>query len=89
MLLWHDYRRSGNPRSLETLLAYNIQDVVNLETLLVMAYNLKIRPRPSPNEPAADTGRSGASLQGGPGRRLPACGATTPGSGLSGDARSP
>lgn len=33
VLLWRDYLASGNPRSLETLLAYNIQDVVNLETL--------------------------------------------------------
>jgi hypothetical protein len=46
VLLWQDYLRSGNPRSLETLLAYNIQDVVNLETLLVMAYNLKIAHTP-------------------------------------------
>ena len=46
VLLWEDYRRSGNPRSLETLLAYNIQDVVNLEMLAVMAYNLKIAATP-------------------------------------------
>jgi uncharacterized protein len=46
VLLWEDYRQSGNPRTLETLLAYNIQDVVNLETLLVMAYNLKIAQTP-------------------------------------------
>lgn len=46
VLLWQDYRRSGNPRSLETLLAYNIQDVVNLETVLVMAYNLKLAATP-------------------------------------------
>jgi uncharacterized protein YprB with RNaseH-like and TPR domain len=46
VLLWQDYSASGNPRSLETLLAYNIQDVVNLETLLVMAYNLKLRQSP-------------------------------------------
>jgi uncharacterized protein YprB with RNaseH-like and TPR domain len=46
VLLWRDYCRGGDPRSLETLLAYNIQDVVNLETLLVMAYNLKIAHTP-------------------------------------------
>jgi len=46
VLLWEDYRRSRNPRSLETLLAYNIQDVVNLEVLLTMAYNLKIAATP-------------------------------------------
>jgi hypothetical protein len=46
VILWEDYLKSGNPRSLETLLAYNIQDVVNLETLLVIAYNLKIGSTP-------------------------------------------
>ncbi len=46
VLLWEDYRATGNPRSLETLLAYNIQDVVNLEVLLVMAYNMKIAGTP-------------------------------------------
>lgn len=46
VLLWDEYRKKRNPRALETLLAYNIQDVVNLETLLVTAYNLKIRPTP-------------------------------------------
>ncbi|MGA2498454.1 MAG: ribonuclease H-like domain-containing protein [Tepidisphaeraceae bacterium] len=46
VLLWEDYRRSGNIKALETLLAYNIQDVVNLETLLVMAYNLNLRETP-------------------------------------------
>jgi uncharacterized protein len=59
VLLWHDYIASGKIKSLETLLAYNIQDVVNLETLLVMAYNLKLgqtpltdlRPLPLPPAP--------------------------------------
>jgi uncharacterized protein YprB with RNaseH-like and TPR domain len=46
VLLWRDYQRSRNPKSLETLLAYNIQDVVNLETLLVLAYNLNLLPTP-------------------------------------------
>jgi uncharacterized protein YprB with RNaseH-like and TPR domain len=46
VLLWDDYRRSGNVKSLETLLAYNIEDVVNLETLMVMAYNMKVRETP-------------------------------------------
>ena len=31
---------------LETLLAYNIEDVVNLEQLMVMAFNLKLRETP-------------------------------------------
>ena len=46
VLLWEDYRRKGNIKALETLLAYNIQDVVNLETLLVLAYNLNLRQTP-------------------------------------------
>ena len=46
VLLWHDYQRRRNPEALETLLAYNIRDAVNLETLLVMAYNLKAAQTP-------------------------------------------
>ncbi|NTV43591.1 MAG: ribonuclease H-like domain-containing protein [Syntrophobacteraceae bacterium] len=46
VLLWDDYRRSGNHKALETLLAYNILDVLNLETLMVTAYNLKVRGTP-------------------------------------------
>ncbi|NLW49252.1 MAG: ribonuclease H-like domain-containing protein [Candidatus Brocadiaceae bacterium] len=42
VLLWQEYRRSGDPRALETLLAYNVQDTVGLETLLVMAYNMHV-----------------------------------------------
>ncbi len=45
VLLWNDYRR-GNPRALETLLAYNITDVVNLATLMTRAYNLKVAQTP-------------------------------------------
>lgn len=44
--LWDDYHRNGNMAALETLLAYNIEDVVNLETLMVTAYNLKLRETP-------------------------------------------
>lgn len=46
VLLWYDYVRNGNKKALETLLAYNIQDTVNLETLMVMAYNMKINDTP-------------------------------------------
>ena len=46
VLLWFDYYRNGNERALETLLAYNAMDVVNLETLMVMAYNLKVQETP-------------------------------------------
>jgi uncharacterized protein len=42
VLLWNDFYYNGNAKALETLLAYNIEDVVNLEKLMVMAYNLNI-----------------------------------------------
>jgi len=46
VLLWDDFQRNKNQQALETLLAYNIQDTVNLETLMVMAYNMKLRGTP-------------------------------------------
>jgi hypothetical protein len=46
VLLWHDYVENGNDRALETLLAYNCEDVVNLERLMVTAYNMKIKGTP-------------------------------------------
>jgi len=46
VLLWADFRERRNERALETLLSYNIQDVLNLETLLVMAYNMKLKETP-------------------------------------------
>jgi uncharacterized protein YprB with RNaseH-like and TPR domain len=46
VLLWREYRTRNNPQALETLLAYNIRDVVNLESLLVQAYNLKAAQTP-------------------------------------------
>jgi uncharacterized protein YprB with RNaseH-like and TPR domain len=46
VLLWDDYDRRGNEKALETLLAYNVEDVVNLETLMVMAYNMKVKETP-------------------------------------------
>lgn len=42
IFLWDDYRRNRNRKALDTLLAYNIADVVNLETLMVIAYNKKL-----------------------------------------------
>ncbi|UCD33166.1 MAG: ribonuclease H-like domain-containing protein [Desulfobacterales bacterium] len=44
--LWHDYHRTGNQKALETLLAYNIQDVLTLENLMVISYNSKIKHTP-------------------------------------------
>jgi uncharacterized protein YprB with RNaseH-like and TPR domain len=46
VLLWEDYMENGNELALETLLAYNVEDVVNLERLMVAAYNMKIKPTP-------------------------------------------
>ena len=46
VLLWDDFRRKGNQRALDTLLAYNTLDVVNLETLMVAAYNGKLNDTP-------------------------------------------
>ena len=46
VLLWFDYLNNGNEKALETLLAYNIQDVLTLEHLMVIAYNLKIKDTP-------------------------------------------
>src|SRR5262249_18112592 len=46
VLLWREYQRSRDRRALETLLAYNTQDTVNLETLMVEASNRKLRETP-------------------------------------------
>ncbi len=43
VLLWNDYCRNKNIKALETLLSYNIEDVVNLEKIMVMAFNQKIK----------------------------------------------
>jgi hypothetical protein len=61
VLLWREFVRTGNSNVLETLLAYNIADTVNLELLLVHAYNQNIAgtpfslshhiPLPEPPEP--------------------------------------
>jgi uncharacterized protein YprB with RNaseH-like and TPR domain len=46
VILWNDYERNGNTHALDTLLAYNTLDTVNLETLLVVAYNMKLAETP-------------------------------------------
>ena len=46
VVLWKEFIRSGNPMALETLLAYNVEDTLNLEYLMVKAYNLKLRETP-------------------------------------------
>ena len=60
VLLWDEYRRTGNQKALDTLLAYNVQDTITLENLIVTAYNMKLRDTPfyethlieDPSEPA-------------------------------------
>lgn len=47
VLLWRAYRRDRDPRALETLLAYNVQDTVNLEALMVHAYNAALAATPA------------------------------------------
>lgn len=50
VLLWQEYRRSGDPRLLETLLAYNVEDTINLELLACLAYNEAIAATPFAGE---------------------------------------
>ena len=54
VLLWDRYRSTGDERYLETLLAYNAEDVINLEVLMSRAYNLKRAACPFYAEPCAD-----------------------------------
>ena len=46
VLLWGDYQETHNEKALETLLAYNIEDVLKLEELMVLAYNLNLQDTP-------------------------------------------
>jgi len=50
VLLWREYRRAKNRRALETLLAYNYLDVLNLEPLMITAYNRKMDGLPCDEE---------------------------------------
>jgi len=42
VLLWQEYKKTGDKCTLDTLLAYNIEDTVNLERLMVEAYNRNV-----------------------------------------------
>jgi hypothetical protein len=46
VLLWYEYLRNNNQAALETLLAYNVEDTVNLEHLLIHAFNKNIGKTP-------------------------------------------
>ncbi|KAA3620082.1 MAG: exonuclease [Calditrichaeota bacterium] len=44
--LWQEYQKTGNQRALDSLLAYNIADVVNLEYLMFFAHNRLVEATP-------------------------------------------
>lgn len=46
VILWKAYLRNQDEKALETLLAYNLQDAINLEQLMVTAFNMKLRQTP-------------------------------------------
>jgi hypothetical protein len=46
VLLWRDFESKNNEKALETLIAYNVLDAVNLETLMTIAYNEKLQQTP-------------------------------------------
>ncbi|MFT5730301.1 MAG: hypothetical protein ACI8PB_004479 [Desulforhopalus sp.] len=46
VLLWREYKKTGDQRVLDTLLAYNIEDTVNLERLAVEAFNRNVMLTP-------------------------------------------
>jgi uncharacterized protein YprB with RNaseH-like and TPR domain len=46
VLLWDEYQRTGDQKALDTLIAYNVQDTVTLENLMVTAYNMKLKQTP-------------------------------------------
>ena len=46
VILWAEYEQHENQKALDTLLAYNVQDVLNLELLMTIAYNAKLKETP-------------------------------------------
>jgi len=46
VLLWNEYDKYADDAALETLLAYNAADAVNLERLLAKAYNMHVEDTP-------------------------------------------
>ena len=51
VLLWGKYQATGDPKYLNTLLAYNVEDVVHLESILRYAYNGLVALEALPFEP--------------------------------------
>ncbi|MBN1947632.1 MAG: ribonuclease H-like domain-containing protein [Bradymonadales bacterium] len=54
VLLWSEFRRTRREEVLETLLAYNVADVLSLETLMAHAVNLHLAQMPFGNLLAVD-----------------------------------
>ena len=46
VVLWRAYKRNNDQAALKTLIAYNIEDTVNLERLMVEAHNQKVATTP-------------------------------------------
>ena len=46
VLLWDEFLKFGDQKVLDTLLAYNVQDTITLENLMVTAYNMKLKETP-------------------------------------------
>ena len=46
VILWEKFRDDGNKKALESLLAHSAYDAVDLEPLMVLAYNLKVEQTP-------------------------------------------
>ena len=50
VVLWAEYMQNQNESALQTLLAYNVQDVLTLETLMTFAYNEQLKATPFVDE---------------------------------------
>jgi hypothetical protein len=46
VLLWNYYQEFADEKALEALLAYNIEDVLNLEKLMIISYNMYLKKTP-------------------------------------------
>ncbi len=57
--LWRAYERSGDEAVLQTLLAYNVEDVLSLEYLATLAYNRHLAQTPFAASRALDLPRPG------------------------------
>lgn len=62
VLLWQEYQRSGDARALETLLAYNIEDTINLQKLAYCAYNEALKQTPFASQGQLDLPPSKAEV---------------------------